>query len=117
MRVQLQGGHPALGFIRPLLGRNFELVDAGGSPKALVVFGPTTTVPQSVDRIVLVTDEPTPAISRVRTLVIGATPPAGVASHARLDTGHPAELLSLIDGFLRYPERFPAGGTREAAAV
>lgn len=117
MRVQLQGAHPALGFIRPLLERNFEIVGEDGSPDALVAFGPVKAVPRSVDRLVLVTDDPAPTFPHASTLVIGATPPTGGASHARLSTDHPAELLSLIDGFLRYPDRFPAGVTREAAAV
>ena len=117
MRLLLLGTHPAIDFLRPLLERHYELVDAGGSPAALVAFGVGANVPHTVDRVIHVTDDPHGVMPVAKTLVIGATPPTAEVSHARLTTDHPAELLSLIDGFLRYPDRFPVGVTREAAAV
>ena len=121
MRIALHGTHPALDFVRPLLARNYDLVDAGDSPEALVAFEPVAAVPDSVELAVHVAVRP-PIPVRARTLVIGAAPGEGPdegtsdrTSHANLATGHPAELLGLIDGFLRYPARFPlAAADRES---
>jgi hypothetical protein len=116
VRIALHGTHPALDFVRPLLARNYDLVGADDSPEALVAFEPVAAVPDSVELAVFVAVRPPPAV-RARTLVIGAAPEDDGASHASLAslaslaTDHPAELLSLIDGFLRYPARFPVGDT------
>jgi hypothetical protein len=114
VRIALHGAHPALDFVRPLLARNYDLVGAGDSPEALVAFEPVAAVPDSVGLAVFVAVRPPVPLS-ARTLVIGAAPEVDDGtSHATLATGHPAELLSLIDGFLRYPARFPVSAGQQS---
>ena len=113
MKIALHGSHPALDFVRPLLARNYDLVGVDDSPEGLVAFGPVA-VPDSVELAVFVAVRPPVRLS-ARTLVIGAAPSDDTAGHATLATEHPAELLSLIDGFLRYPARFPVGDAKATA--
>ena len=114
MKIALHGSHPALDFVRPLLARNYDLVGVDDSPEGLVAFGPVAAVPDSVELAVFVAVRPPVRLS-ARTLVIGAAPSDDAAGHATLATEHPAELLSLIDGFLRYPARFPVGDAKATA--
>ena len=114
MKIALYGTHPALDFVRPLLARNYDLVGVDDSPEALVAFEPVAAVPESVGLAVFVAARP-PVSTSARTLVVGAAPEENDdTSHATLATEHPAELLSLIDGFLRYPARFPVGAVKAA---
>jgi hypothetical protein len=102
---------PHRAFLAAMLQRHYALT---GTPTVLVTTDPNAPVADTIARVILITDRPA-AISRP-TLVIGPTSAPG-ASHARLATSHPAELLSLIDGYLRHPERFAAGRTTAAAKV
>ena len=110
---------PHRDFLVAMLARHY---DPAATPTVLVTTDPRVPVAATVGRIILISDRPPAAattaatIAAVPTLVIGATSAPG-CSHATLSTGHPAELLSLIDGFLRHPERFPAGVTTAAARV
>ena len=106
---------PHRDFLVAMLARHY---DQAATPAVLVTTDPRATVAATVGRIILISDRPPAAasIAAVPTLVIGATSAPG-CSRATLSTGHPAELLSLIDGYLRHPERFPAGVTTAAARV
>lgn len=114
IRILVSGRHPALDFVLPMLERHYALTANADEATALLAFAPVGCVPPSVERVIVVTDEPVGPLP-VDALVIGATAPPDGAAHARLATAHPAELLSLIDGYLRYPWRFPRGTTVEAA--
>jgi hypothetical protein len=102
---------PHRDFLVAMLARHY---DPAATPTVLVTTDPHETPAETVDRVILISDHPRPVT--LPTLVIGSTPARG-ASHARLTTGHPAELLSLIDGYLRHAERFPAGSTTAAARI
>ena len=107
---------PHRDFLVAMLARHY---DPAATPTVLVTTDPRVPVAATVGRIILISDRPSAAAitaAAVPTLVIGSTSAAG-CSHATLSTGHPAELLSLIDGYLRHPERFPAGVTTAAARV
>jgi len=107
---------PHRDFLVAMLARHY---DKAATPTVLVTTDPRATVAATVGRVILISDRPPDAAitaAAVPTLVIGATSAPG-CSHATLSTGHPAELLSLIDGYLRHPERFPAGVTTAAARV
>ena len=107
---------PHRDFLVAMLARHY---DQAATPAVLVTTDPRATVATTVGRVILISDRPPDAAitaAAVPTLVIGATSAPG-CSHATLSTGHPAELLSLIDGYLRHPERFPAGVTTAAARV
>ncbi|WP_411699568.1 hypothetical protein [Conyzicola sp.] len=104
---------PHRAFLVAMLARHY---DPAQPPTVLITTDPTTPVADTIDRIIQITDAPWPTTRP--TLVIGADPPTDPsASHARLATAHPAELLSVIDGYLRHPESYPAGRTREPARV
>jgi hypothetical protein len=102
---------PHRDFLVAMLARHY---DPAATPTVLVTTDPHETPAETVDRVILISDHPRPVT--LPTLVIGSTRAAG-ASHARLTTGHPAELLSLIDGYLRHAERFAPGRTTAAARV
>ena len=102
---------PHRDFLVAMIGRHYS---PAATPTVLVTTDPHATIAETIARVILISDDPQPVT--LPTLVIGSTPVAG-ASHARLTTGHPAELLSLIDGYLRHAERFPAGSTTAAARV
>ena len=102
---------PHRDFLTAMLARHYP---AAETPTVLITTDAHAPVAATVARVILITD--TPAPTNLPTLVIGTTAMPG-AGHARLATGHPAELLSLIDGYLRHPERFPAGATKAAARV
>lgn len=109
--ITLAAGVPHRDFLGAMLARHYDPAEPA---TVLVTTDAHSPVAGTIARIILITDDPAP--TGLPTLVIGATP-LPRASHARLATGHPAELLSLIDGYLRHPERFPAGATKAAARV
>jgi len=111
--IVVAAGVPHRAFLEAMLARHFDLAE---TPTVLVTTDAHGPVGESIRRVILVSDDPATAPPALPTLVIGATPAAGSA-HARLDTAHPAELLSLIDGYLRHPERYPAGRTTAAVPV
>jgi len=105
---------PHRDFLEAMLARHYAPTEAAGPAIVLITTDPHTPVADTIARIILITDHPAPTTRP--TLVIGSTA-LPHASHARLTTGHPAELLSLIDGYLRHPERYPAGATTAAMRV
>ena len=109
--ITLTADIPHRDFLTAMLARHYNLAE---TPTVLITTAPTAPVADTIERIIQITDAPWP--TTLPTLVIGPTahPTAG---HARLGTAHPAELLSVIDGYLRHPERFPAGVTREPVAA
>ena len=109
--IALDAAVPHRAFLAAMLARHYSPTDA---PTVLITTDARAPLADTIARIILITDAPAPT-SRP-TLVIGRTA-LPHASHARLATGHPAELLSVIDGYLRHPERFPAGVTTAAARV
>jgi hypothetical protein len=109
--ITLAASVPHHDFLAAMLARHYDLAE---TPTVLVTTDATLPVADTIERVILISDVPAP--TTLPTLVIGAA--AGpAAAHARLATGHPAELLSVIDGYLRHPERYPAGSTREPARV
>jgi len=102
---------PHRAFLAAMLARHYDLAE---TPSVLITTDATTPVADTIARVILISDSPGPAT--LPTLVVGSTAAPG-AAHARLATTHPAELLSVIDGYLRHPERYPAGATREPARV
>ena len=104
---------PHRDFLAAMLARHYTLAE---TPTVLITTDPAAPVADTIERIIQITDAPWP--TALPTLVIGGTASARpTASHARLATTHPAELLSVIDGYLRHPERFPAGTVRAASRV
>ena len=98
-------------FLAAMLARHYNLAE---TPTVLITTGPTAPVADTIERIIQITDSPWR--TTLPTLVIGPTAHP-TASHARLATAHPAELLAVIDGYLRHAERYPRGATSEPARV
>ncbi|GAB3604875.1 hypothetical protein GCM10027413_02840 [Conyzicola nivalis] len=124
--ITLAATVPHRAFLAAMLARHYDLAQP---PTVLITTDPHTPVADTIRRVILITDGPitdgpitdtpitdTPAPLPLPTLIIGPTghPAAG---HARLATSHPAELLSVVDGYLRHPELYPAGRTREPARI
>ena len=111
---------PHRAFLTAMLARHYDLAE---TPTVLITTDAAVPVADTIARVILITHSPDNSDSRLApdlparsTLVIG---PAAIAdaAHARLATAHPAELLAVIDGYLRHPERYPVGTTREPTRV
>ncbi|WP_411701191.1 hypothetical protein [Conyzicola sp.] len=113
--ITLAATVPHRDFLEAMLARHYT---PAATPTVLITTDPHTPVVDTVARIILITDDPLPSTTPtvLPTLVIGRTALPD-AAHVRLATTHPAELLSVIDGYLRHPERFPVGATTAAARV
>jgi len=111
---------PHRAFLTAMLARHYDLA---GTPTVLITTDAAVPVADTIARVILITHSSdnsdsllAPYLPARPTLVIGPAAIAG-AAHARLATAHPAELLAVIDGYLRHPERYPVGTTREPARV
>ena len=102
---------PHRAFLTAMLARHYDLA---ATPTVLITTELASPVADTIERVILIGN--VPANTGLPTLVIAPTPTPR-AAHASLATGHPAELLSVIDGFLRHPERFAVGSTKAAARV
>lgn len=110
--ITLASGVPHRAFLEAMLARHF---DPDRAPTVLVTTDAHGPVAASIRRVILIGDGPSnpPGLP---TLVVGPAPAPG-CGHARLATAHPAELLSVIDGYVRHPERYAAGQTTVAVPV